>query len=193
MTEKPVWVKFEKGIESQIVRCHKGEHTWFALFYKSGGLAYWKCVDCGKSDRQIEQLSERLDYINSWIKTPPELIARGDVPPVSIRKWVTSEGDILVEGDPSSIHFVGLVIPGLDEAHSYVGYGKDKHIKELYNPSRERHGKYSDHYTLMRYQVIGTALVQFRSHCFEESTYDTPNAGKPKKKKILSGLRLLLD
>ncbi len=45
---------------------------------------------------------------------------------------------------------------------------------------------------LIRYQVIENELERFRAHCFEESTLETPFAQEPKKKTILSGLKLLL-
>jgi hypothetical protein len=61
----------------------------------------------------------------------------------------------------------------------------------LYEPSRERPGKYSDHYWLTRYQVVGDSLVRFVSHCFEESTYDSPSTSRPKQTTILAGLKLL--
>ena len=113
------------------------------------------------------------------------------MPPVSTRKWVTVEGTILMEGEPSSIHFVGREIPGLAEAHTYVKYDRNEQVEQTYEPSRERPWKYGDHYWLTRYQVIDTNLVWFKSHCYEDSTYDTPTAGKPKQKIILPGLRLL--
>jgi len=98
---------------------------------------------------------------------------------------------MLIEGDPSSIHHVGLVIPGLAEAHTYRVCDEDGTVEALYEPSRERPAKYSDHYWLTRYQVVGEELVRFVGHCFEESTYDTPNASKPKQTVILTDLRLL--
>jgi hypothetical protein len=109
----------------------------------------------------------------------------------SARKWVTNEGTILEEGDPSSIHFVGEEIPELAEAHKYVKYDEEGKIAQVYEPIREQPWQYTDHYWLIRYQVIGTELVQFESHCFEDSTYEVPNAGEPKQEVILSGLRLL--
>ncbi len=45
---------------------------------------------------------------------------------------------------------------------------------------------------LTRYQVIDNELVRFRAHCLEESTLEKPFAQEPKKKTILSGLKLLL-
>jgi len=193
---KPVWERFEAGREPSREHCWPGDdHTWVAFFFESGRLAHWKCDGCGKIDREPEpwDLPERLDHINGWIKSPPRLIARGPTPPVSARRWGTSEGVILIEGDPSSIHFVGEVIPGLAEAHGYVAVDENGNIEAVYEPGRERLGKYSDHCWLTRYQVVGEALVRFESHCFEDSMYDMPNAGEPKQKMILSGLRLVSE
>jgi len=106
---------------------------------------------------------------------------------------MTTEGSILMEGDPSSIHHVGLVIPELAEAHTYRVCDENGTVEALYEPSRERLGKHIDHYWLTRYQVVGDSLVRFVSHCFEESTYDSPSTGKPKQTTIHSGLRLLSE
>lgn len=188
-----MWESNEKGNEPSREQCQQGDHRWVAFFFESGRLAYWKCEGCSKADRETEGLPERIERFSGWIKSPPRLVARGLDPPVSTRRWVTTEGSILVEGDPSSIHHVGEVIPGLAEAHTYVECDENQKIETVYEPGRERPGKYSDHYWLTRHQVVGEALVQFRSHCFEESTYDMPNAAKPVQKTILSGLRLLSD
>lgn len=190
---KPVWVRFEKGNEPDREQCRQGNHTWIALFYGSGRLAYWQCEGCGETDRETERLLERLDWINGWINSPPRLMARGLKPPVSDRRWETTDGAILTEGDPSSIHFVEVIIPGLTEAHTYRLSDENGTIEEVFEPCRERPGEYSDHYWLTRYQVVGEVLVQFISHCFEESTYDTPYAHQPKQKKVLTGFRLLSD
>ncbi len=56
---------------------------------------------------------------------------------------------------------------------------------------REHPCQNTDHFWLTRYQVIDNELVLFRAHCFEESTLETPSAQKPKKKTILSGLKLI--
>ena len=64
-------------------------------------------------------------------------------------------------------------------------------ILKVYEPDSDRHSPYGDHYTLTRYQVIGCKLVRFRSHCFEESTFDTPYAKTRKRRVALSGLTLL--
>ena len=189
--EKPVWERPEEGHTPDRGQCQRGEHTWVAFFFQSGRLAYWQCIGCGKTDRDTGQLPERLELINSWVESPPQLIARGPTPPASDRRWITSEGTILVEGDPSSIHFVGEAIPGLDQAHTYAEYDENDQIKAVYEPSRERPWEYYDHYWLTRYQVVGETLVQFQSRCYEESTYDTPTACEAEQTVILSGLRLL--
>ena len=144
-------------------------------------------------DRVMTRLPEYLDSINGWIEFPPRLIVRGPNPPVlgSRRQWITKEGTTLHEGEPSSIYHVGLEIPELDDAHTYTLYDANGNVVTTYEPSRWRMGKHSDHYWLTRYQVIDSALVQFISHCFEESTYDSPSTSTPKLKTMLSGLRLL--
>jgi hypothetical protein len=188
----PVWQELEKGHKPDQALCQTEEHTWVALFFESGCLAYWECEGCGKTDREIEQLSERLDWFNGPTKSP-RLVARGPTPPVSVRKWATAEGAILMEGDPSSIHFEGQEIPGLGEAHTYAKYDKNEEIEQVYEPSMEKPWQYVEHYWLTRYQVVDTTLVQFRSHCYEESTFDTPFADEPKREVVLSELRLLSD
>lgn len=184
---QPVWQRFEKDGDL----CRPGDHTWVAAFFESGRLAYWQCAGCGQTDRQIESLSERLDWIDGWVKSPPLLMARGPHPPASTRRWATPGGSILIEGDPSSIHFIGLEIPGLTEAHSYVRHAPNGETEAVYEPVRDRPWQYVDHYWLTRYQVMGEVLVRFESHCYQESTYETPHAGEPEQKTILSGLRLL--
>jgi len=164
-----------------------------AAFFESGRLAYWKCASCGKTDRETSPLPERLASFNGWVERPPWLIVRGSRPPVSTRRWRTPAGTTLVEGDPSAIDFVGEVIPGLTEAHTYTAYDEDGAVLEVYAPYRERLGPYSDHYWLTRYQVVDDTLVQFVSHCYEESTYDVPNAGQPEQKIILAGLKPLME
>lgn len=193
MKGKPVWERPEEKREPNREQCRQGDHTWIAFFFESGRLAYWECEDCGEKDREIERLPERLDTISGWIKYPPRLIARGPRPIASTQRWITTEGAILIEGDPSSIHFVGEAIPGLTEAHTYVKCDENGTIEEVYEPIREKPCEYSDHYWLIRYQVIGAELVRFESHCYEDSTYEVPNAGEPKQTVILSELRLLPD
>jgi hypothetical protein len=180
----------KEGTYMMEAKPHCGEdHVWIAVFFESGRLAYWECENCGEKDREIGQLPERLDTISGWIKSPPVLVSRGARPAASNRRWITRAGSILVEGDPSSTHFVGKPIPGLAEAHSYVMYDANGTIEEVYEPVREQPWRYTDHYWLIRYQVIGADLVRFESHCYEDSTYEVPNAGEPKQIVVLSGLR----
>lgn len=190
---KPVWERFEKGHKPDPELCRQEEHTWVAFFFESGRLAYWECEGCSKTDREIEQLPERLEWLSGWVKHPPRLVTRGPNPPISTRKWATADGAILMEGGPSSIHFEGVEIPGLAEAHTYIKYIKNEQVEQIYEPSQEKPGQYVEHYWLTRYQVIDTALVRFESHCYEESTFDTPYADEPKQEIVLSGLRLLSD
>ena len=193
MKRRPAWERLEEGYQPSQALCRQEEHTWVAVFFESGRLAYWECEGCSKTDREIDNLPERLEEIYCPLKTHPRLAARGPTPPVSTRKWATAEGGTLAEGDPSSIHFAGREIPGLVEAHTYIKYDKGNRIEQIYEPSREQPWQYTYHYWLTRYQVIDAILVWFESHCFEESTFDTPFAGEPKQKIILSNLKLLSD
>jgi len=175
-------------------QCRAGDHIWVAAFYVTGQLAHWQCSGC------VEKVSERpeprwpqnrLAGFSGWIREPPRLVVRGSSPPASKRRWTTADGSALVEGDPSSIHHVGLAIPGLDESHAYTLLDPEGTVAVTYEPSRERGGPYSDHYWLTRYRVVGDALVRFVAHCFEESTLDTPFAQEPKRRVLLIGLRPL--
>lgn len=196
---QPVWEGLDRTREPSLESCRQGEHTWVAAFFQSGHLAYWQCEGCGKSDRETELgfgptgLPRRLAQFNGWVESPAILVARGPAPPVSTRRWLTAEGSIPIEDDPSSIHHVGLVIPELPEAHTYRMCDANGTVEALYEPARQRMGKYSDHYWLTRYQVVGDSLVRFVSHCFEESTYDSPSSGKPKQETVLSGLRSISE
>jgi hypothetical protein len=174
-----------------IVHCEQGDHTWVAFFLWSGHLAYWRCERCGIADRQMEPLPEPLDSASGWIRRQPKLTAQGARPPVSARRWATTEGAILFEGDPSTTNFSGVPIPGLVEAHSYQMRNEDGSAQESYEPSRERLAEYSERDRLTRFQVVGEKLVRFDSYCYEESTFDTPNAAEPERVIMLSGLRAL--
>jgi hypothetical protein len=191
MIGKPVWESSEDGSKPDKEQCKLGNHTWVAFFFGSGRLAYWQCPGCGKTDRDIDLLPRRLDRISGWIRHPPLLVAHGLRPLASTRKWVTTEGLVLTEGDPSSIHFVGLSIPEITEAHTYVLREKSGKIREVFEPIREQPWQYTDHFWLTRFQVINDELMRFRAHCFEESTLETPFTQEPKKKILLSELKLL--
>jgi hypothetical protein len=190
---KPVWGRLEQEGKQNQGQCRQDNHIWTAFFYESGRLAFWECADCGEKDREIGRAPERLDRISGWILSPPRLIARGPRPQASMREWATRDGGILKEGDPSSIHFIGEYIPGLKEAHAYVKCDRKGKIEEAFEPVRKQLYAYTDHYWLIRYQVIGTELVRFESPCFEDSTYEVPNAGEPRRIAFLSGLRLLAN
>ncbi len=164
---------------------------WVAFFLKSGRLAYWQCESCGIADREIEPLPEPLDSPSGWFESPPGLTARGACPPTIARRWAIVEGLTLFEGEPSSTHFEGEPIPGLTEAHTYVERDQNGNIQKIYEPGRERLEKYSEHYVLTRFQVVGDALVRFESYCFEDSMFDIPHADKPKQITVLSGLKSL--
>ena len=188
MERKPAWRGPGEEFEPDQAQCSRVDHVWVAYFLMSGRLAYWKCEGCGLSDREAEPLPEPLDPPGGWVKSPPKLTARGRCPPASARRWAAAGGSILSEGDPSSTHFFGEPIPGLVTAHTYVERDQNGEVLEIYAPSRERTSRYGDHYTLTRFQVVDSALVRFESHCFEESTFDIPNAAKPRQTTVLSGL-----
>lgn len=190
--KRPIWINKNDSLEHILEGCHQELHLWEAKFYQTGHLAYWACEVCGKPDREIE-LQERLDWVNGWIDDPPRLVFIGPTPPKNTRMWALEGGEVLKESDPSTIHFIGLRIPELEVAHTYRRIGKNNEILEEYKPIKERLGLYSDHYWLTRYQVVGTELVRHESHCFEESTYDIPNAKQPKKSVVISGLRPLTE
>jgi hypothetical protein len=187
--KNPVWVTGKP--EHDPADCEQGNHLWMASFFWSGRLAYWRCAGCCLTDRGTDDLPERVARINGWIESPPCLIFRGAHPPTSAARWATDRETVLVEGDPSSIHFVGEPIPGLPEAHSYEERDADGIVQEAHMPSRERHSPYGDHYTLVRYQVVNDELVRFESYCYEESTFDIPNAHDPRTRVVLSGLKPL--
>jgi len=187
---EPVWKKQNDIKLGHDEKCEQRTHLWVAHFYQSGRLAYWACQYCKEVDRESE-LAERLEWFSAWIENPPKLIVWGKRPRTNSRKWETADGYILQEEDPSSIYFIGLEIPELEEANTYTKYDRNNAVIEKYEPTSERMGLYSDHYWQTRYGVIGTELVKFESHCFEESTFDMPNAGKPKKTKILRNLKLI--
>lgn len=177
-----------RGFEIRATPCPE-QHHWIALFLESGQLAYWQCRDCGLLDRDRLRLAEDLDSLNLWIEAPLILSVYGVAPPHSVRRWQTPAGTVLWEGDPSSIHFYGLALPGLETAHTYEERAADGAMLTVYAPRRERRGP--NHYTLTRYQVLEAALVRFEYYCFEESTFDVPNAHLPQQTVLLTGLQPL--
>ena len=189
MGQKPTWSADRP--EHRSTSCAQGDHLWVAFFARSGQLAYWQCAGCGLADRETEAVPGRLDEINGWVMSPPMLTVRGPHPPASTLRWATGRGTVLLEGDPSSILFAGVPIQGLAEAHTYVEQDEKGEVQAVYAPSRERHSPYGDHYTLTRFQVVERELVRFDSYCYEESTYDVPNAKMPRQKVVLSGLEPL--
>ena len=141
-----MWEELDRNREPDREKCRQGEHTWVASFFTSGHLAYWQCQECGKSDREIERwlgptgLARRLAQFNGWIESPAILVARGLAPPVSARRWMMADGAVLIEGDPSSIHQVGLVIPELAEAHTYRVCDESGTVEALYEPAGRGRG-----------------------------------------------------
>ena len=173
----------------QLKACAGGQdHLWVACFLQSGPLAFWQCDTCGVADREVGRLPEPLESVNCWIKAPARLVAPGPTPPVSHQRWATNHGTTLVQGEPCSTNHVGLAIPDLPRAHSYEELDAQGELSQRHEAGRKRHAPHGDHYTLTRYQVVDDELVLFSSHCFEESTYDSPSTSTPRRKIILSGL-----
>lgn len=167
------------------------DHLWVACFLESGPLAFWQCDTCGTTDREVGRLPEHLESVNGWIKEPARLVVSGPRPPVSRQRWATDRGSTLVQGEPCSTNHVGLAIPELLRAHSYMELDDQGELLQRYEAGRSRFAPHGDHYTLTRYQVVADELVLFSSHCFEESTYDSPRTSTPRRKIILRGLRPL--
>ena len=139
MEHKPTWEKL-KSPEYDPIHCEQDEHLWVASFYWSGRLAYWQCAGCGLMDRETDEPPGRLVQINGWIEAPLTLTSRGARPPTSTARWATDRGTVLIESAPSSIHFVGLQIPDLSEAHTYEEYDANGEVQESYAPSPLAHG-----------------------------------------------------
>ena len=106
----------------------------------------------------------------------------------SPRKWATADGNMLVEGEPSSTDFEGVPLPGVAQAHSYELRSNTGNILKSFLPEKERLDEYKECFHLIRYQMVGEALVKFVSYCYEESTYDTPFAKDPEQTVMLEGL-----
>lgn len=184
---EPVWQACEK-LAPDPTRCAGGEHRWVARFFQSGQLACWECADCGLRDRELGPRPAALDSLDGWPQPFPWLTAAGAQPPAGERRWRTAAGTLLVEGDPSSVHFQGELIPDLPAAHSYCELGPAGAILQTFEPGREQVVLYSSHYHLIRYQVVGDALLRYVSYCFEESSFDIPSADAPRVSVVLAGL-----
>ena len=189
--QKPTWIKANQTFDCSKHSCDTDLHRWVAYFLQSGRLAYWKCEACGQEDRESETYPEQFDVYSCWIDDPLKLISISANPPKSSRKWATKEETILVEAEPSSIHYMGMDIPELAAAHTYIEYNQAGQILRIYEPVKERIRPYDDHYILIRFQVVAGELIRFWIHCFEDSMYEIPNASKPKETVVLSELVLL--
>lgn len=168
--------------------CPSGVHAWTARFRASGRLAYWECSECGRTDRDPGTQPDMLEDPVARDDSAPGAVSHGRRPPVGRRRWITPGGTILREGDPCSVRFSGMAIPGLDEAHEYAETGADGLVVRRYLPSRERLREFYERFVLARYQVVGRELVRFEAYCYEESTYDTPFATEPVRQVVLSPL-----
>jgi hypothetical protein len=186
--QQPRWRKAERESRHSLEQYSQDEHMWEAIFYESGRLAYWKCEACGIADRDTELLPERLEMVSGWVNNLMKLTASGPQIPTSTRRWATTRDTILFEGDPSSILFAGIEIPDIPEAHTYIERDQHGQILSVFQPTFEKDSPYGNHYTLTRYQVVGSDLIYYESYCFEESTFDTPFAGKPKQQVVFSKL-----
>jgi len=185
------WITSDQIDNFNNYSCAKGIHIWVAIFLHSGRLAYWECRSCQIRDRENETYPEPFDTFSPWIENPLKLISIGAAPPGSERKWLTKKKTTLVEMEPGSIHFLGMQIPGLAEAHTYLEIDKNGEIQSTYAPLKEQIRLYDDHYMLIRFQVVKGNLVRYKSHCFEDSMYEIPNAKEPDMEIVLSGLKLL--
>ena len=188
---KPVWTTSDQIAGFTDYSCANGIHLWVGNFLQSGKLAYWQCGSCQIKDREHETHPEPLDGTSPWIEDPLKLISTGRQPPKSDRKWLTTRNTTLLEMDPSSVHFLGMQIPGLAEAHSYVEVDKNGEIQSSYEPLKKQIRLHDDHYMLIRFQVMAGNLVRYKSHCFEDSMYEIPNAKEPDEEVVLSGLKLV--
>lgn len=189
--QKSIWITSDQIDNFNNYSCAKGIHIWVAIFLHSGQLAYWECGSCKINDGEFETYPEPFDGSSGWIEKPLKLISIGTGSPKSDRKWLTKKNTTLVEMEPSSVHYLGLKIPGLAEAHTYLEVDNEGGIQNRYEPQKERIRLNDDHYMLIRFQVIAGNLVRYKSHCFEDSMYEIPNAKEPDKEIVLSGLKLL--
>ncbi|MFH2039364.1 MAG: hypothetical protein ABIJ65_08010 [Chloroflexota bacterium] len=189
--QKPIWIFSDQMDNFNNFSCAKGIHLWVAIFLQSGHLAYWECRSCSIKDREDETYPEPFDISSCWIEKPLKLISIGAKPPKSERKWLTKKNTTLVEMEPSSVHFLGMQIPGLADAHTYHEIENKGGIHSKYEPIKEQIRLYDDHYMLIRFQVVKGNLVRYKSHCFEDSMYEIPNAKEPDQEIVLSGLKLL--
>ena len=189
--KKQAWIKSSQISDTQNHSCENSIHIWGAHFQQSGRLAYWKCESCGREEKQIDIVPEALEKFSGWIEEPLRLIAIGSDPPKSERKWSTGRQTVLVEKEPSTIHYLGLQIPGLTTAHTYFEYSQKGGIHEIYQPEKRLIRLNDDHYIIIRYQVVENKLIRYESHCFEDSMFEIPNTSEPTESVVLSGLKLL--
>ena len=169
--------------------CDQADHHWLATFLESGRLAYWSCEGCGLTDRSTDSLTERLAEYN-WSEHL-RLRARGELPPTSKRRWMTHEGQTLVEGDHCGVDYLGAAMEGLDEAFDYELHDVEGSVVERYHATCERTSRWGTNVKLTRYAVKGTELVRFEMHGHEESTFDIPIPGKVRSAVVLASLELV--
>lgn len=105
------------------------------------------------------------------------------------RRWVTPDGRVLVEGEPSPVDFEGVPLPGVVEAHAYELRDGSGQVLKTFQAERKRIQEYHERFWITSYQVVGDQLIKFDSYCFEESTYDTPFAHEAEKSVVMTGLK----
>jgi len=185
----PAWEIISSEDESHCTTPCASSHTWIAIFFEDGRLAYWECQNCRiTSPAEVNGITGNFERISAWIEKPPRLVSKGSVPWVSARKWLSEDGCTIVEGAPSSITFLGLRIPQLEEAYEYRKIKNDE-LVEHFVPGMKRVSLHGDHYFLTRFHVRENQLLQFESSCFEDSMYEIPNAKVPEKIILLDKLK----
>ena len=188
MHREPEWMESHRIKTHSSELCSKEEHNWVAQFVQSGALAAWECNCCKIRKIVKENLQEALEAFSCWVESPMILVYTGKKPPISGSCWKTPDNTILFEGSPTSISYLGQRIPSLEKAHAYTLKDGTGRLLESYQPERKRLGIHGDHYILIRYQIVGSDLIRYESHCFEDSTYEIPNTKEPEKRVILSDL-----
>lgn len=169
---------------------HNGIHTWAARFFRSGALAFWYCIECGATDREIDDLAGELEDLSGEAEAP--LVTITGPEPVSAREeWSLPDGSVLVRGEPCSASFRGYPIPALPETSSFTLVSGSGGERREFTPRYERSSTIEDCYILTRYRVVEDRLVKFRIHCCDYSDGRPVRIDEPNGNTILSGLRRL--
>jgi hypothetical protein len=148
-----------------VMGCADNEHLWTAMFYESGGLAFWFCSRCGEVDRDTGSLTDRLEGHFPSVDSDPEVSYCAVAPPMCVRKWKLADGSILAELAPCSVSYRGINIPGLTAAHQYEILDAEGSVIRSYRASRERTSSTQEKFILTRFQVENNQLVKYRVSC----------------------------